>query len=267
MSRFKQLTIVMLMCAMFGFAPAVFAAQDDPQDQDPPIDLATLRASLLEIGQDEQATQDLAAELVELPLVSTNLPAGFVEAEHVDPTQPLPPETTRGQQGVLSFEELGALPEIKANVAFTVLGDPAVLGGDGSTNSLTYVIFDPMELADDAITGDTLDQIEEGIEEAFDATTTGGVKLVSIAEIDDDDDQTLLETLNGRLVTYTLADGTTNAAAQLYIVPIENVFVFSLVTIAANGPLNQDDVVAPAENLTMAGIEHLEDAVSTLRIR
>jgi hypothetical protein len=270
MFGFRKLTAALIVSAVFAFTPATITAQGDAPTQDPPVDVEALRASLLEIGQEEQAIQDLANQLVELPLLPTNLPEGFVEAEYVDPTLPPPAGTTRGQQGVLPLEELTQLPQIEETVVFTVAGDPSILGGSGSTNSLSYVIFDPLELADDSITGDTLDQIEEGIKETFDLDESGGSRLVGIAEIDDEGDEigedgeTLVEGLEGRLVTYTLNSGTTNAATQLYIVPIENVFIFSLVTVAADGPVDPNAIAAPAEKLTLAGIEHLEDAVTSL---
>lgn len=271
MSRFRRLTFLLLVSALFAATPLTIAAQDGPPTQDPPVDVEALETSLLKLRRGE-----LSEKLIALPLLDTTLPDGFADAEYVDPTVPSATGTTRGQQGVLPFEDLITLTEIEATVAFTVAGDPAVLGGSGNTTSLAYVIFDPIALADDSITGDTLEQIEEGIEETFKNDTVVTVEEtfeldpVVTAEIDDqgdeidDDGETLVEGLPGRLVTFTLNSGTTNAATQLYILPIGNVFIFSLVTVADDGPVNPNDIAGPAERLTLAGIEHLEDAVISL---
>lgn len=271
MSRFKHLTITLLVCSMFTATPMVIAAQGSPPTQDPPVDVDGLETSLLKLRRGE-----LSNQLIALPLLDANLPDGFADAEYVDPTVPPATGTTRGQQGVLPFEDLITLTEIEATVAFTVAGDLTVLGGSGNTNSLTYIIFDPVALANNSLTGDTLAQIEEGIEATFrndsivTVEETFNLDPVVTAEIDDqgdeidDDGETLVQGLPGRLVTFTLNRGTTNAATQLYILPVGNVFIFSLVTVADDGPVDPKDIAGPAEKLTLAGIEHLEDAVISL---
>jgi len=263
MTRFKLLTVMLLASAVlaaFPIASTALSAQVDDDVSDPPVDIELVERELARVD-----SIALAVEL-ETPPVDADLPVGFVEATFVDPNAELPPGTTRGQQGVLDLEALLGVG-IDESVAYTVEGDPAVLGGTVNTSTLSYVIVNPLQFVDDPATEaieDLMLDLEKGIEDSFNAEQTGGLRLVDVTQVDDDDDETLLAELDGLLATYTLDDGDVSAATQLYIVPVGNVLIFSLVTVGDLEPVNEATLQAPAENLALAGIEHLETAVYAL---
>jgi len=268
MSRFKHLSLALLACAMFAAAPAAIAAQS----QQPRVDVDELTDSLILI-----TGATLANQLQQSP--PQNLPESFLNAQYVDPTVD---PATRGQRGLIPLDDIDG---IETSVAYTIERKPDLPDGvtkTSNTNTLTYVIFYPSQLADDELLGDddevednhlsnTMDQIEDGIEEQFtanSASTQVGVKLTGVETIDDDDDSTLGAPVDGLLATYTLSSGSTKAAAQLNIVQIGNVFIFGLVTVGADGLVNEDELADTteflAEDLTVAGIAHLATTVETI---
>lgn len=261
MSGFRKLTVALLASAVFAVTPAAIAAQGN-QDAAPqpesPIDVDAVSGDVQLI---DAAT--LIEELQTPPLPS-DLPGNYFDgATFIDPSVAPTSGPTREQLGVIPFDEEAAILNVEGSVTYIVRAVPEAFGGAASTNSLSYVIVDPVELVDPVNNEDTLDEIVDGIEESFEQDQSGGLRLVDITEVDNDagEDDTLLAGVSGRLVTYTLEADGASAAAQLYIVPVGNVFIFSLVTVGDDGPVDYRDLSQPAEDLTVAGIEHLAEAV------
>jgi hypothetical protein len=264
MSSFKKLAVALLASAVFAATPMAMSAQ---AAQNAPIDLDELDASLWSI-----TGESLAARLQQAP--PQVLPAGFTNAQYVDP---LIDPTTLSQRGLIPLE---GIEGIDRTVAYAIDGNPTVANGSAAntnTNTLTYAIFLPSEILDDDLApdeddeadnalGDTMDQIEDGIEEQFaaDVNPNVGLRLTGVERIDDDV-TTFDQELNGLIATYTLSQGSTNAAAQLYVVQIGMVFIFGLVTIGHDGQVTEaelaDLTAVFAEDLTVAGIDHLATTV------
>lgn len=266
MSRFRTLTFALMAGTLFALTPTAMLAQDN-EDRSLSVDVDAVEAALAQTNGVE-----LAQEL-RTPPDDANLPPEFLGATFIDPTVAPTTGPSREQLGVLPFP-VGedAILNIQAAVAYTVEASPAAFGGATSTNSLSYVIFDPFELADDTADEDTLDEITAGVEEGFSRDENGGFWFVDItATVDDDDETSPFEDLEARLVTYWIVEEDTSgaarrfsAAAQLYIVPIGNVFIFSLVTVGVEGSVEATTLSEPAEDLTLTGIEHLATAVETV---
>ena len=264
MSRFKNVTLALLVGALFTVSPSAGAAQGEqeaPLQPDPPIDVDLVASEVQQID-----AEALVAALRTPPSPSA-LPqqyfegAAFIDPEVVSASGPSPE-----QLGVIPFDEGAAIPNVEGSVAFTVEAAPEAFDGAASTNSLSYVIVDPVELVDPLNPDETLDEIVLGIEESLEQDT--GLGPIDVTVVDDDaaagGEDTLLDGVGGRLVTYTLATESTSAAAQLYIVPVGNVFIFSLVAVGDDTAVNPSSLSEPAEELTVAGIEHLAAAVETI---
>ncbi len=263
MSRFKNVTLALLIGALFAVSPSSGAAQgeqDAPLRPDPPIDVDLVASEVQQID-----AQALIAAL-RTPPSPSDLPqehfagAAFIDPE-VIPASGLSPE----QLGIIPLDDT-VIPNVEGSVAFTVEAAPQAFGGAASTNSLSYVIVDPIELVDPLNPEETLDEIALGIAESLEQDT--GLGPIDVTVVDDDaaagGEDTLLEGVGGRLVTYALATESTSAAAQLYIVPVGNVFIFSLVAVGDAAAVNPSSLSEPAEDLTVAGIEHLAAAVATI---
>ena len=143
------------------------------------------------------------------------------------------------------------LPGTEASVANTVEDDPAVLGGIATINSLNYVIVDRNEMG-----GDPLAEIRAGIEQGL-ATPTPGGPEVEITE-------TELGGVPALQLTVIVANELANAAVQIHIVPVGNVVVIGLVTVADQAEVNPDAVLVPSQELTLAGISHLASVAQGL---
>ena len=264
MSRFKNVTLALLIGALFAVPPSASAAQSGygaPLQPDPPIDVDLVASEVQQID-----TQTLIAAL-RTPPSPTDLPQGYFEgAAFIDPEVVPASGPSPEQLGVIPFDDDSSIPNVEGSVAFTVEAAPEAFGGAASTNSLSYVIVDPIELVDPLSPDETLDEIVSGIEERLEQDT--GFVPIDVTVVDDDaaagGDDTLVEGVGGRLVTYRLATESTSAAAQLYIVPIGNVFIFSLVAVGDDVPIDLSSLSEPAEDLTVAGIEHLAAAVETI---
>lgn len=238
MVRLVTLAAALLGSLLWASAPTALAATY----QTPTVDVQTVADTVSGVDPQQLATA------LETPIAADALPAGFTNAVFVDPAATPGASDQLTTQGVIPTTEL---PGTEASVAYTVEGDPAVLGGIATINSLNYVIVDRNEMG-----GDPLAEIRAGIEQGL-ATPTPGGPNVEITE-------TELGGVPALQLTVIVANELANAAVQIHIVPVGNVVVIGLVTVADQAEVNPDDVLVPSQQLTLAGISHLASVAQEL---
>lgn len=203
--------------------------------QTPEVDVQTTASTVAAVDPLQLATA------LQEPMVSTALPAGFTSAAYFDPEATPGASDSPSEQGVIPTANL---PGTEASIAYNVEGDPAVLGGIASINSINYVIVNPDELGDDI-----LGEIRAGIEQGMATPVPAGTE-VAIEEVE-------LGGAPALLLTFTVADESVNAVVQMHVVPVGNVVVVGLVTIADQSAVDPASALGPSQNLTLAGISHL----------
>lgn len=201
--------------------------------QTPTVDVQTVGDTVS--GVDPQQL----AEALETPLATDALPEGFTDAVFVAP------ESTPGADDQLTTQGVfptTLLPNSVANVSYAVEGDPEVLGGIATINSLSYGIFAP-NIAEDPLT-----LMRERAQENLATPVPLGGEIGF--------QETNLDGMPALLFTVQITDPV-NAVAQIYAVPVGNVVVFGVVTIADQDDVDPNDVLVPSQELTLAGIRHL----------
>ncbi len=238
MVRLVTLVVALLGSLLWTSVPMALGATY----QTPTVDVQTVADTVSGVDPQQLATA------LETPIAADALPEGFTNAVFVDPQATPGAGDQLSTQGVIPTTEL---PGTEASVAYTVEGDPAVLGGIATINSLNYVIVDRNEMG-----GDPLAEIRAGIEQGL-ATPTPGAPNVEITE-------TELGGVPALQLTVIVANELANAAVQIHIVPVGNVVVIGLVTVADQAEVNPDDVLVPSQELTLAGISHLASVAQEL---
>jgi hypothetical protein len=231
MLRLFTLVAALLGSLLLTAAPSAIAANY----QTPTVDIATTASTVSGIDPQELATA------LESPIAADALPRGFTSAVFFDPDTTPGASDQPSDQGIIPTTQI---PGTEASVAYTVEGDTSVLGGIATINSLNYVIVDPAQMGDDVL-GD----IREGVEQGLATPVPGGTE-VGIEEVE-------LGGAPALLLTFTVADASANAVVQMHIVPVGNVIVVGLVTVADQTQVNPADVLVPSQELTLAGISHL----------
>ncbi len=230
MARLLLLAATLLWSVLLASAPTTLAAQEAPE-----VDVQALGQTVIGID-----TQSLATALEE-PIAEDQLPEGFISAEYVDPDASPEASEELSEQGLIPTSDL---PGTEASVAYSIEGDPEVLGGVVTINSLNYVIINPEDVTDTL-----LDDIRKGVEEGIGTPTATGSEAAV--------EETEIAGTEALLLTFNVTDETANAAVQMYMVPVGNVIVIGLVTVADQEEVDPETVRVPAEELTIAGIAHL----------
>lgn len=238
MLRLLTLVAGLLASLLLASAPTTTAATY----QTPAVDVATTADTVSAIDPQALATA------LEEPIAAAALPAGFTSAQFVDPDSTPGASEQLSDQGIIPTTQI---PGTEANVAYTVEGDPAVLGGIATINSLNYVIVNPDEMGDDVLA-----EIRAGIEQGLATPIPGGAE-VGIDEVE-------LGGAPALLLTFTVADASANAVVQMHVVPVGNVVVVGLVTVADQAEVNPEDVLVASQELTLAGISHLASVAQGL---
>jgi len=270
MSRFKHLTIALLACALFAATPmSIATAQQTGQNGAPTVDIPALESALL-----TTTGASLSDQLWKTP--PTALPAGFSNAISTNTGEDPNAPDTRAQRGVLPLSTIPELGQsIDMNVVYSVEGAPNVLGGTTNTSTLSFVIFTPGALAeaelaeeeaddtDDDELSNTMDFIEDGIEDGFGDEPFADV---DVTRISDGNYEALAQDVDALYASYAISEGRSRASTELYVVQIGTVFIFSLVALGDDGTATQGNQAnpAPAESLAVAGIQHLNNAVAAL---
>lgn len=242
MKRILLLIMAVLSLAIAG-TPTVLAAQT--------VNVAAIGKTV------ESKNPKSVLKALEKPLAKSELPSGFTAATlasgaSATPTAGTPvssssatPAAGKGCSGG-GAGVIGAsmIPNAEGTVSYCVTGDNTVLGGLASVNTLNFVALNKTD-----VTPNMLDLIQQGAEGS--ATKGMTVKKTTLAGVD------------ALLLDYSENSGGTFATVNMYIVPVGNFVVIGLVTIADTQAIPASSVKKPAEDLTIAGIEHLGKVVKS----
>ncbi len=218
--------------------------------QTPAVDVETTAGAVTAVDSMELATA------LQTPMAKETLPAGFTSAAYFDPKTTPGATSSTTEQGIIPTANL---PGTEASIAYTIEGDPSVLGGIASINSIDYVIVNPAELGDDVL-GDLRSGIEQALATPIPATpipATPAPATPAPATTTFAIEDVELGGAPALLLTFTVSDPSVNAVVQMHVVPVGNVVVVGLVTIADQTPVDPASALGPSQELTLAGISHL----------
>lgn len=224
-----------------------------------PTVLAAQTVNVVSIGKtvETKNTKSLLKAL-ETPLAKSELPKGFTEAllaggagatpaaggKSATPmASPAASACKGGGAGVIGSN---TVPGAVGTVSYCVTGDSAVLGGLASVNTINYIALNAKD-----VTPNLLDEIQSGAQ----GNATKGMTIK----------KTTLAGAPALLLEYSENSSGTFATVNMYIVPVGNVVVIGLVTIADTQAISASSVRGPAENLTIAAIAHLGKIAKTVK--
>lgn len=244
MKRMLFLIMAVMSLAIAG-TPTVLAAQT--------VDVAAIGKTV-----ESKNTKNLLKAL-EKPLAKSELPKGFTEAilasgaGGATPTAggssstPVATPSAEGcKGGGAGVIAAGTVPGAEGTVSYCVTGDSAVLGGLASVNTLNYIALNPKD-----VKSNLLDLIQSGAQK----NASSGMKVK----------KTTISGAQALLLDYSENSSGTFATVNMYIVPVGNVVVIGLVTIADTQKISASSVRKPAQDLTIAGIEHLNRIAKTVK--
>jgi hypothetical protein len=235
MLRLVSLVAALLGALLFASTSTVITAAATTSAQTPEVDVQTTAATVSAVEP------TLLATALQQPMTADALPAGFTSAAYFD-SNSTPGASNQGSEpGIVPTANL---PGTLASIAYTIEGDPTVLGGIASINSINYVVVNPNELSDDVL-GDIRSGIEQGLATPVPSTTQFAIEDVELGGAP------------ALLLTFTVTDASVNAVVQMHVVPVGNVVVVGLVTIADQAAVDPASALAPSQELTLAGISHL----------
>ena len=231
MLRLFALVVALIGALLLASSPTAIAATA----QTPEIDIQTTAGTVSAVDPMQLATA------LQQPMTTDVLPAGFTSATYFDPNAT---PGASGQDSEPGIVPTANLPGTLASIAYTIEGDPNVLGGIASINSINYVVVNPDELSDDVL-GDIRSGIEQGIATPVPSTTQFAIEDIELGGVP------------SLLLTLTVTDASVNAVVKMHVVPVGNVVVVGLVTIADQAAVDPASVLGPSQQLTLAGIGHL----------
>lgn len=232
----KRLSIIIgVLLSLLMVSPSLVAAQDKHQATDGP-DIATIGQAV-----EETDPETLLADL-QTPPRARALPDGFTKATYVDTT------TSKGVAASDCLYDASGNSDIIGGVGYTLDVDTSVIDYKYTCASINLIVFDP-----EVIGSDALDQFKEGAaQSAATPASNGGVTKVTDTTVDGED---------AVLITYTLKQDSSNVVVQSVAIPVGNVFVVTLVSVGDTGRVPAADVEQIANDLAIAGIEHLATTV------
>lgn len=222
----KLFTFVALLVSLMMASSAVVA--QTPESDFSGVDIEAVAETTLNTD-----LETLTAAMEE-PMADSALPAGFSNATFVDPS------TATSEDLVLPTEDLEFA---EGSAAYTVDYEPESNGMVIGFSSLNYVFVG------DEITQEDLDDFSEG--------ASGGLgDDVSGAETSIEDIQ--INGVDAVLISYELDEDGILSVVQMIAIPVGNTMVLGMVVAASDDPsLNAGTIKADAENLVLAGIDHL----------
>jgi hypothetical protein len=171
---------------------------------------------------------------MEEPIADADLPEGFSNAEVVDP------EAADEMDLVLPTEDLEFS---EGSVAYNVDYEPDTTGFAIGLSSLNYIFVDG------EISEDDMDDFREGATQGLEEDTTGADVAVEDIEING---------VTGVLISYELEEEGIISIVQMIALPVGNTMVLGMVVAASDDPqLNGGQILTDAENLVLAGVDHL----------
>jgi len=192
------------------------------------VDVAAVAETALDADLDALMTA------MEEPMTDDALPEGFSNATFVDPA------TAGAEDLALPAEDLDFAD---GSVAYNVDYAPESQGMVIGFSSLNYVFVD------EEITEDDMADFAEGASQGLEEDSTGAEMAVEDIEING---------VTGTLISYELAEEGIVSVAQMIALPVGNTMVLGMVVAASDDPsLDGDAVLADAENLVLAGVDHL----------
>ncbi len=230
---------LILACAfllgMLFTASGAATAQETATD----VDVPAIGEAVLEADPETTATG------LETPPDDALLPEGFIN-----------PPSGVAENAEIVEEFTGAIGQIEGSIATVNHAfdtDPAVVPGIISSGIVTYIV------TDEEITAEDLDVFEEGASQGLDAGTPSADAAAtpdvasegSVQRIDLGGSEAVLLTVGVEL-------GAVNAVVQIVALPVGNTMVIGTVLVADQGEIDQDLVLGFAEELTLAGVTHLE---------
>jgi hypothetical protein len=222
----KLMMFVALIVGLMMAASPVVAQTPAADFSD--VDVETVAATALDADLDSLITA------MEEPMADEDLPEGFSNAEFVDP------ETAGEMDLVLPTEDLEFS---EGSVAYNLDYEPDTTGMAIGLSSLNYVFVDG------EITEDDMDDFSEGASEGLESDTTGADVAVEDIEING---------VTGVLISYELEEDGIISIVQMIALPVGNTMVLGMVVAASDDPqLNSGQVLTDAENLILAGVDHL----------
>lgn len=186
---------------------------------------------------------------LQTPMRNRALPEGFSDAEYRDITGASTPEAGVDTSKECLYDASG-LSGTNGAVGYNVVGDAAALNAAYVCASINYVVFDEKALGDTPLE-DFKSGIQQGLERSSGEGTPdaqGGIgKLVDTRVAGED----------AVLLTYTLESDGTSVVVQTLAIPVGDVFVISLVTIADTTQVDARAARTYANELAVAAIDHL----------
>lgn len=230
----------LFLLGMMGTATGMASARQTGTD----VDIAAISETVLAADP-----EGLAARL-ETPPDDAVLPEGFINPPSgVSENAEIIEEFTGVVGGINNIE--GAI----SNVSHAFETDPAIVPGLFSTGIITYVVTDA------AIDAGVVDVYEMNAQQRVGtATPASGAESGATPSAVAPDSSVQRIDINGTeaiLVTVGVDLGGVSAILQNVAVPIGNTLVIGTVLVADQGEVDQEQVLAFAEELTLAGAEHL----------
>jgi len=195
-------------------------------------------------------------EGLQTPPSDKDLPEGFSDAQYVDIASDATPVASPVSDDISRdcLYDASSLGQTEGAVGYSIVGDTTALNFPYVCASINYVIFEEGALGktplEDFKTG-----VEQGINESGGEGTPdsqGGIGEVTDTTVAGED---------AVLLTYTIEDGGAHVVVQTLALPVGNVFVISLVSVADTSEIDADQIAEYADQLTVAGIAHLGTVV------
>jgi hypothetical protein len=222
----KLMMFVALIAGLMMVASPV--AAQTPAADFADVEVETIAATTLDADLDALITG------MEEPMVDADLPEGFSNAEFVDP------EAAGEMDLVLPTEDLEFS---EGSVAYNVDYEPDTTGLAIGLSSLNYIFVDG------EISEDDMDDFREGATQGLEEDTTGADVAVEDIEING---------VTGVLISYELEEEGITSIVQMIALPVGNTMVLGMVVAASDDPqLNGGQILTDAENLVLAGVDHL----------
>lgn len=233
--------IMAVLSLMIAGTPTIMAAQT--------VDVQAVGKAV------EAKSPKSVLKALQKPPSKSELPSGFTAAQVASGAGATPtaggatPMATPSAEGGCTGAGPGVIaadtvPGAVGTVSYCVTGDSSVLGGLASVNTINYIALNPQD-----VTPNLLDEIQKGA--AGGASQGMTIKKTTLGGVD------------ALLLDYSEKSGSTYATVNMYIVPVGNFVVIGLVTIADTQKISASSVRKPAQELTLAGIQHLGKVAKT----
>lgn len=218
-----MLLLTILVGLVVSSAPLA-AAQDEEED----VDVAAIAETVLE------ADPEALVEALVDPPADEDLPVGFLS----------PPDGTPANADLAESFQIpdSEFPGTIGSVNFPFDTDSEEIPGLVSAGYLNYVI------GEEEITDEQLDEFREGAEEGLgtpDPAIQSSVEDITVGGVD------------GLLISVVTTQDNVSAVVQLVTLPVGNTFVIGTAVVADQGDVDPDEVQTYAEDLTLAGVDHL----------